>query len=322
MWRNLSILHPGIYHGHYKKPPFFEGWYYKMVSVDEKYRYAIIPGIILGNNGHAFIQVLDGTIGTSAYYRFPLESFWAAQDHFEIHIGPNRFSSQHISLQLDDGQGRVNGEIEMNGANPWPVSLSSPGVMGWFAWVPRMECYHGVLSFTHSLGGSLNINQQVIDFTNGSGYMEKDWGQAFPTAYIWFQSNHFDYPNNCITASVAIIPWLKRSFPGFIIGFWQDGKLYRFATYTGARIESLQVSQSRVTWVVEDRKYRLELCASRAQGAALLGPTRTAMGTRVDETLLSTVEVHLYSMQGDEIFSGIGRNAGLEAVGDLNSLLH
>jgi hypothetical protein len=33
-----------MYHGHGKRPPFFEGWYYKLVSADETQRYAVIPG--------------------------------------------------------------------------------------------------------------------------------------------------------------------------------------------------------------------------------------------------------------------------------------
>ncbi len=35
-----STLHPAIYHGHSQRPPFFEGWYFKIVSADETQRYA------------------------------------------------------------------------------------------------------------------------------------------------------------------------------------------------------------------------------------------------------------------------------------------
>ena len=31
-----GIRNPGIYHGFGKKPPFFEGWYYKIVSAVER----------------------------------------------------------------------------------------------------------------------------------------------------------------------------------------------------------------------------------------------------------------------------------------------
>ena len=51
-----------------------------------------------------------------------------------------------------------------------------------------------------------------------------------------------------LTASVAIIPWLRGAFPGFIVGLRHDGQLYRFATYTGAAIERLELADTHVTW--------------------------------------------------------------------------
>lgn len=35
-----STLHPAVYHGHGKEPPFFEGWYYKLVDASEHHRQA------------------------------------------------------------------------------------------------------------------------------------------------------------------------------------------------------------------------------------------------------------------------------------------
>ena len=76
-----------------------------------------------------------------------------------------------------------------------------------------MECYHGVLSFDHAIHGALAVNGREHDFGRGRGYIEKDWGQAFPAAWVWFQTNHFSEPGVCLTASVAIIPWVGRAFP-------------------------------------------------------------------------------------------------------------
>ena len=64
-----ETLHPEIYHGFHKKPPYFEGWYYKLISADEQHRYAIIPGIFHTQDrqqNHAFIQVLDGMTGKAS----------------------------------------------------------------------------------------------------------------------------------------------------------------------------------------------------------------------------------------------------------------
>lgn len=95
MRRFFTALHPERYHGHSKRPPFFEGWYFKVVDASEEARYAIIPGVFLSSSSerqHAFVQVLDGQRAHATYHPFPLEEFWAAEDRFEIRIGPNRFT--------------------------------------------------------------------------------------------------------------------------------------------------------------------------------------------------------------------------------------
>ncbi len=316
-----STLNPGVYHGFNKKPPFFEGWYYKLVSADEKHKLAIIPGVILGQDKHAFIQVLDGVEGTTAYTKFPLAEFRAEERRFAIQIGENRFDESHVSLALDSPECQLTGEIHLGTLNPWPVTWLSPGIMGWFAWVPRMECYHGVLSFSHSLQGTLTLNGKMMDFSGGQGYIEKDWGQAFPSAWVWLQSNHFAGASACITASVAVIPWIGHAFRGFIVGFWLNGTLHRFATYSGAKIESLQIFDDHVDWVLRNRTQRLHLTAFRAQGGLLRGPTHLDMGQRVMETLNATVRVRLETLKGELLFEGIGNHTGLEVVGDLPRLL-
>jgi tocopherol cyclase len=315
-----TTLHPALYHGSGKRSPFFEGWYYKLVSQDEKLRYAIIPGVILGEKGHAFIQILDGVNGASSYHPFPIEAFWASFDDFDIHIGKSHFTADTISLDIQDDFNQLNGELHFQGGSPWPVSLLSPGIMGWYAWMPRMECYHGVLSFDHTISGGLQVNGKKLDFSDGRGYIEKDWGQSFPAAWVWFQSNHFQHIGTCLTASVAIIPWMRTSFPGFIIGFWNEHKLIRFATYTGAKIDTLVIGEHSVEWIVHDRQYRLEMYAQQAPGGMLLGPTKVEMGKRVDETLNASVYLRLSLITGTVLFEGTGKYAGLEVNGDLRGL--
>jgi hypothetical protein len=111
--------------------------------------------------------------------------------------------------------------------------------MGWYAWVPFMECYHGIVSLDHEIQGALQVDGQRVDFSGGRGYIEKDWGPSFPSAWIWLQTNHFGVPGTSLTASIAVIPWMRSSFSGFIVGFLHGGRLYRLATYTGAKVAHL-----------------------------------------------------------------------------------
>ncbi len=325
-----TIWRPAVYHGHRAKPPYFEGWYYKLVTADGARRTAIIPGVFLHEDtvkSHAFVQVLDGVTGDSFYHRYELAEFAAARDVLDVRIGPNRFLLDRVEVDIDHPDGTVRGELAFEGVTGWPVRLLSPGVMGWYGLVPFMETYHGVLGFDHAIQGTLNIDGEPVAFDGGRGYIEKDWGQAFPRGYIWTQTNHFGAPGTSLTASVALIPWLWRSFRGFIVGLWHAGRLYRFATYTGAQIEQLELTDTHVHWSMTGRtqgaRHRLDLDAERAEGGLLHAPDRTAMVARIVESLTATVETRLSALDGGErvVFAGTGRYAGLEIAGDLATIL-
>ncbi|HHY55554.1 MAG TPA: hypothetical protein GYA08_08960 [Chloroflexi bacterium] len=335
--RLKTIWQPAAYHGFGHRAGYFEGWYFKIVDATEQRRYAIIPGIFLGKNGidsHSFVQTLDGASGVTRYHRYPLDAFSAAPAAFDIRVGPNRFTTHAIELNIDRPEQRLVGRLAFDGVTPWPVTWRSPGIMDWYSFVPFMECYHGVLSLDHALRGQLVIDDAAVDFHGGRGYIEKDWGEAFPRAWVWMQTNHFDRTGVSLTASVARIPWLGTDFRGFIVGLWCDGTLYRFASYTGAVIERLEVTEHQVVWEMRGpvahagvrRQARLSLVAHRdEEGVDLLhAPMRTAMLQRVLESLTAAVDVTLtVDIDGRPVavFAGRGRHVGLELGGKLEEIL-
>jgi hypothetical protein len=148
-------------------------------------------------------------------------------------------------------------------------------------------------------------------------------GLAFPAGYIWFQSNHFATPGTSLTASLAVIPWLRGAFPGFIVGLLHAGCLHRFATYTGARTEALDVGDREVVWTVRDRRRRLTMRLAREGGGILRAPTTIAMDRRIVESLSATAEVRLEEIgaRSRVVFEGSCKHGGLEAAGDLDRLV-
>lgn len=318
-----AVMHPDWYHGTEERPPYFEGWYFKFVSPDESKRYAIIPGIFLSDDPtrhHAFVQVFDGVSGRATYHTYPAEEFINTPGAFDIRIGKNRFTRDRITLDIDDDLRRVQADLKFVGAQPWPVSPISPGIMGFFAWLPVMECYHGVVSLDHAVNGTLTDDGDTFDFTGGRGYIEKDWGRSFPAGWVWMQTNHFDVPEVSLTASVAVTPLMGGWFPGFIVGVWHEHKLHRFATYTGAKNESLEITDEHVQWAIRTGDKRLEITATRAEASLLPGPDRVEMGKRVPETLKAEIHIKLTDA-GVTVFEGTGRCAGLEVAGDVERLM-
>jgi hypothetical protein len=142
-----------------------------------------------------------------------------------------------------------------------------------------------------------------------------------PSAWIWMQCNHFDQQQTSLSFSIADIPWGKRSFAGFLGGLLLNGELYRFATYTGARVTDLTVDDKVVRFSVHDRRKRMDIIASREVGSVLQAPTTLQMDRRIMETLSARIDV-TFSERVDgrwvQRFSGQGKHAGLEVVGDLS----
>ena len=315
-WR--ATWNPDMYHGWGRTRKYFEGWYFKIVDPLEQYAFAIIPGISYGKTGeaHAFIQVLDGKKCTATYHEFEQSSFQPSGETFELSLGNNFFSADSIRLDLPE----LKGTLHWQDRYPWPKMLGAPGIMGWYSFVPFMECYHGVVSVHHTLHGQLEVYGKGTDFTGGKGYIEKDWGTSFPNSWIWMQTNHFevDYPI-CLSASVAKIPWLGSHFIGYIVGFLLDKKLYRFATYTGAMMKAA-FDENTVRLSFKDRNNRLEILAHKAEGGDLISPLSGNMTGKVNESMQARVEVKLYEKE-QLIFSGIGKNAGMEVAGPAQELL-
>lgn len=315
-----ALFNPEQYHGWGKNKKYFEGWYYKVINADESKAFAFIPGIAMDEKGEkqAFIQVLDGKNLTAEYHKFAATEFHPTPGKFEVNLANNFFSTSKINLDLPT----VTGQLSFQNQVPWSNSWYSPGIMGPFSFVPFMQCYHGILSMDHTIQGTLNIKGESIDFSNGRGYMEKDWGKSFPSGYIWMQTNHFSEMGISIKSSVAKIPWLGSSFIGFIAGVWLYDRLIEFTTYNFTRLRKSFADEKKVELVYENRKHRLEIFAKREAATSLASPISGFMDGRVEESMTAKIEVQLYDKRNKKfLLNDIGRNAGLEVAGKVSEIL-
>jgi tocopherol cyclase len=174
------------------------------------------------------------------------------------------------------------------------------------------------LSLDHEITGTIYINGDSKDFTGGRGYIEKDWGRSFPRYHIWLQTNHFDTPGTSLMLSIANIPWFNSYFDGFIAGLLYNDRLYRFATYTGARITKLDYDDKQLNIQISSKKHRLKIVTALTGGMELRSPVLGNMSGRLSESLQSEVSVSLHEIHDNDkrpIFQGTGRHAGFEMAG-------
>ena len=234
----------------------FAGYYYKHHNGEKTV--AFIPGISADG---AFIQVITD----DRSYNFPLPSITMGSI---VEAEGCRFSTKGMEINLPP----INGKIKYSGITP----LQSD-IMGIFKYFP-MECRHGVVSMRHRLDGYLNIDGQTIDFTDGTGYIEKDSGRSFPSSYTWLQCNDFA-DQTSIMVSLAVIPFMGMHFNGCICAIIFDGKEYRLATYKGVKAQATANSIK-----LNQGIYRLEIdIENNHKGHALASPVLGKMSGIVHE---------------------------------------
>lgn len=314
--RLQAIWRPDTFQGWGKSNSYFEGWYFKLVSADLSQAWAFIPGVSHGAESHAFIQVIDGMKATSQYHSFPLEDFEPLSKKFSIRIGDNHFSDEEITLNLPN----VTGSVVFSDVAKWQGSFLRPGIMGWYSFVPFMQCNHGLVSLDHRLDGSMMVGKRPLSFDRGKGYIEKDWGSSFPKSWIWTQCNNYTRNQSLsVMASVAHIPWISGSFIGFLALVWDGYEIKLFTTYTGAKMEA-SLNEHSVYLKFTDGKGSLEITAWQAPGADLVSPIQGNMTGKVNESIGAKHHI-IYRSESRDTLEDEGSCAGLEIAGDTEILL-
>ena len=309
-----------LFQGNLNKKNYFEGWYYKQVSTDGKTAISFIPGISLhASDPHCFVQyiIVDETLEngiSTGYVRFPVESFVWNDEPFAVKIEDNFFSESLVSVHLESVTDTISGNLKLGPLTPIESTVLSPTIMGPFAYIPKMECYHGVTSMNHHLDGSLEINGRTVAFSNGKGYIEKDWGTKFPKNYVWLQSNHFDEPDTSLFFSMAYIPFYVRDFLGFISNIQVNGKEYRFATYNNSKIKLSLPYDDTVLVTMENSKAKVKIFGKAEHMGNLQAPVLSGMDKTIKEGVSGTIELELWDKENNTHYQGIGSMAGVEIV--------
>ena len=321
----MFIKDPSEYHGNSNsKNPFFEGWYHKM-STNDGQSIVVIPGIYRSGYSDfetAFLMIYNGEDAKVDYITYPTNEFICHKNKYELQLGENFFSLNKIKLNIETDSLIVKGHIQNLNIKPWPVSIREPGCMGWYAYVPTMECFHGILSMNHSLKGKIKINSKSYSFNNGKGYIEKDWGRNFPKNWIWAQSNHFEDPGLSLSASLATIPWRRTEFSGFIVGVQVNDQIYRFTPYRKSIVKLVKYDGQEFIWHLKDRDYELQIKVHKGNKTGLLyAPDKYNMKAKVPEYLDAKINFKL--IKNNKIISqGKSSRAALEIMGDTKSLIN
>jgi tocopherol cyclase len=311
----LRVYNPELFQGNLEKKNYFEGWYFKHVSRDLDNVWSFIPGISLNaNDPHCFIQVINGLTGETQYITYPVDKFRWDNKTLYLHVGDSVFTDKYIDLKIENEVLNVSGRIDYSNTIPYPKSLFSPGIMGWYSFIPFMECKHGIVSVNHQLYGSISINGDPVNFNGGKGYIEKDWGTSFPEAWLWIQANNFKDDDCSFTFSVAKIPWLGKFFIGFIAFLYINKRFYLFSTYNNSAITEIKHTESSIDLVISNHIGMLKVSVKKSKFGELRAPVSGDMSRRIKESIDSEVNLSLFDKHNRLIYMDSSKRAGLEVI--------
>lgn len=290
-----------------KSKNYFEGWYVKVIDIDNIISYSVIFGISkCKDDSHCFIQIIDGTCNKSMYFRYDIEDFHYSEN--EIRISTHSLSINSVKVNLE----KLKIDLLFIDKIDIERSLFSPTIMGPFEYLP-LECYHEVVFMRSVVKGHIEangINQKFL----GIGYMEKDMGSKFPNKWLWLQCNTFDKKNVSFMASIAEVPLKIKKIQGFFVNLQINNNEYRFSTYNISKVKYIKKKDYNIEILITKRRYKLLLNITQKDFVTLVAPVNGGkMEKEIKESINSEIIVTLFK-DNKLIFKDNGKHVGCECL--------
>ena len=291
----------GFFHGTNRTGPYFEGWYFKHQNPQGQ-TLALIPAFHIDREGRrtASLQVISKD--QAWWLEYSETQLKVYQRLFQVQIGQSSFGHQGINLHIQQDNLSLCGSLHYG-----PFTALRSDIMGPFRFFAGMQCAHGVISMGHSLSGTLELNGEHLDFSDGIGYIETDRGRSFPTKYLWTQCLWDGPDQGSLMLAIATIPLPVGGFTGCICSVLYRGREYRLATYRGVKIEARSSSGA----VIRQGRYRLEAELLSERRQPLRAPVEGRMERTIHESLCAEVRYRFW--HGDSLlFQHTDSNASFE----------
>ena len=291
----------GFFHATNRTGPYFEGWYFKHQNPQGQ-TLALIPAFHIDREGRrtASLQVISKD--QAWWLEYSETQLKVSQRLFQVQIGQSSFGHQGINLHIQQDNLSLCGSLHYG-----PFTALRSDIMGPFRFFAGMQCAHGVISMGHSLSGTLELNGEHLDFSDGIGYIETDRGRSFPTKYLWTQCLWDGPDQGSLMLAIATIPLPVGGFTGCICSVLYRGREYRLATYRGVKIEARSSSGA----VIRQGRYRLEAELLSERRQPLRAPVEGRMERTIHESLCAEVRYRFW--HGDSLlFQHTDSNASFE----------
>ena len=233
----FTFLQPETFQGRSAQAPYFEEWYFHLHN--GKQTLALTPGICYAPKPFAYLQIAEPAQHLVHFYRYSIKDFHARPGRFNFSLGRHLFSSEQILLNGNGWQG----EVDFTERVPFSEKRYHTGMMGPFAFYPKMSCKHAVITIQSPLSGAFFHQEEPYVFSGGNGYVEKDWGKTFPRPYLWIQAH---FPLGTFTLSLARLSVLGGMHTGALVLLYTQGKRFFSSNCSGLHLTHLTQTEDQV----------------------------------------------------------------------------
>lgn len=278
-----------------KEKNYFEGWYIKLLNGTETI--ALIVSCHRTTDGAQKVMLQILTEDNSYQIDFSEKECYFGNRF--LRIGENVISIKGMHLHIVTERVTLIGNVKFS---EWNVPQFD--VMGPFAKVKCMPCFHTVHSIYHEVDGTLRLNGRVLTYKPGTCYIEGDRGCDFPRKYLWTQ---YTWEKHSLMFAIAELTMWKKTFLGCVGVLYADGKMMRIATYLGAKV----IYADRHTQIVRQGKWLVIVERNGGAGQLLKAPVNGMLVRNVTESV--TAQVHYRIFEGKrKVLDIMAQKAGFE----------
>lgn len=146
--------------------------------------------------------------------------FNTTKRHLLLKVGNSVFSETLVSMHLEEDDFRIEGILKLGPFQTVKRTPVSPSIMGFFAYIPNMECYHGVISMNHAIDETVAIGTKRPVILQAAKATLKGLGDVFFGRVCLDPVQSFPgRGHQPFFFSTAKIPFRGSSFEGFICNY-------------------------------------------------------------------------------------------------------
>ena len=156
---------------------YFCGWYFKCQS--QIHTLAMIPAIHRrGNQRSASLQIICDS--GSWNLAIPWKNGHVKADRPWCAMGTSLFEPARVHLDVWTENCQISGDLLFGEITPLAYDIMGP-----FQYVPFWNAGTWCTAWSIRCPGKIRLNGEVLDFSQGRGYVEGDRGHSFPRGYAW-----------------------------------------------------------------------------------------------------------------------------------------